>query len=185
LWNIEATSGFTAGLDLDRTTGSGATAVLTTDLTSFSNLDAGSEQPFNVFLDTSAVGYFAAVYVMEMSNEDLPGGWGSTSLGMLVSASVYLPADVTGDGQVNGLDVEPFAAMLIDGSYGPSADMNRDDVVNGLDIDLFVAAVVGGASAGTAIPEPSTGGLLALAALTMAGCLTRVATRVGGAPRRP
>ena len=61
--------------------------------------------------------------------------------------------DVNDDGEVNGLDVDPFVEVLLSGPYQAEADMNEDEVVNGLDVDPFVAAVVGGVQQ---IPEPST-----------------------------
>jgi hypothetical protein len=69
--------------------------------------------------------------------------------------------EVNLDGEINGMDVDPFVVVLLNGPYQTEADMNEDQVVNGLDVDPFVAAVVGGAQA---IPEPSTL-LLALVAL--------------------
>jgi hypothetical protein len=52
--------------------------------------------------------------------------------------------DVNHDGQVNGLDVDPFVGVLIHGPYDAAADMDQNGQVNGLDVDPFVAAVVGG-----------------------------------------
>ena len=74
--------------------------------------------------------------------------------------------DVNHDGQVNGLDVDPFVEVLLTGPYQSEADMNEDQVVNGLDVDPFVAAVVGGGA--QQIPEPSTL-LLCLVALVVVG----------------
>jgi hypothetical protein len=48
------------------------------------------------------------------------------------------------DGQINGLDVDPFLAAVLSGEPNGLADMNQDGVVNGLDVDPFVSAVVGG-----------------------------------------
>jgi hypothetical protein len=80
-----------------------------------------------------------------------------------------IPAPLLGDvnlnGEVNGLDVDPFVDVLLSGLYQPEADMNEDQVVNGLDVDPFVAAVVGGGM--PQIPEPSTL-LLAILALGVA-----------------
>ena len=70
------------------------------------------------------------------------------------------------DGDVNGLDVDPFVAAVLGGSYDAPADMNGDGAVDGLDVDPFVAAVVGGGAA--AVPEPSTL-LLALIAMGVVG----------------
>jgi phospholipase/lecithinase/hemolysin len=74
--------------------------------------------------------------------------------------------DVNLDGDVNGLDVNPFVDVLLSGPYQPEADMNEDQVVNGLDVDPFVAAVVGGGT--QQIPEPSTL-LLCIIALGVVG----------------
>ena len=69
------------------------------------------------------------------------------------------------EGDLNGLDVDPFVAAVLGGSYDAPADMNGDGAVDGLDVDPFVAAVVGGAQS---IPEPSTL-LLTLIALAVVG----------------
>ena len=76
-----------------------------------------------------------------------------------------VPGDVNLDGEVNGLDVDPFVEVLLSGPYQVEADMNEDQVVNGLDVDPFVAAVVGGTHQ---IPEPSTF-LLSILALAVVG----------------
>jgi hypothetical protein len=68
--------------------------------------------------------------------------------------------DVNLDGEVNGLDVDPFVGLVTSGGFQTEADMNEDGAVNGLDVDPFVAAVVGGGV--QAVPEPSTLILLAL-----------------------
>ena len=63
-----------------------------------------------------------------------------------------LLGDVNLDGEVNGIDVEPFVGVLLNGPFQAEADMNEDGEVNGLDVDAFVPAVVGGGAA--AVPEP-------------------------------
>jgi hypothetical protein len=70
------------------------------------------------------------------------------------------------DGEVNGLDVDPFVEVLLSGPYQAEADMNEGQVANGLDVDPFVAAVVGSTHQ---IPEPSTLLLLTLIALGVVG----------------
>jgi hypothetical protein len=77
-----------------------------------------------------------------------------------------LLGDVNGDGEVNGLDVEPFVELVTSGTYQAEGDMNGDSVVNGLDVDPFVTTVVGGGV--QHIPEPSTL-LLALIGLGVVG----------------
>jgi hypothetical protein len=85
--------------------------------------------------------------------------WGS-------DAGTILLGDVNGDGNVNGLDVDPFVDVLLNGPYQAAADMNQDTLVNGLDVDPFVAAVVGGGA--QAVPEPSAIVLVGLAGMMLA-----------------
>ena len=104
--------------------------------------------------------------------------WGGVITGVAISDVLLAPGrfvllggspllgDVNGDGEVNGLDVDPFVDVLLNGPYQPEADMNEDQVVNGLDVDPFVAAVVGGSA--QEIPEPSTL-LLGIVALGVVG----------------
>ena len=94
--------------------------------------------------------------------------WDTTNAGKTtVYAQVSTPlGDVNLDGDVNGLDVDPFVDRLLNGPDQAEADMNEDGEVNGLDVDPFVAAIVGGGAA--AVPEPSTL-LLALVALCVVG----------------
>jgi hypothetical protein len=81
-----------------------------------------------------------------------------------------LLGDVNGDGEVNGLDVDPFVDVLLNGPFDPAADMNEDGEVNGLDVDAFVAEVVGGGTA--AVPEP-TSALLLLIGAALVGLAVR------------
>jgi hypothetical protein len=78
-----------------------------------------------------------------------------------------LLGDVNLDGVINGLDVDPFVGLVTGGTFQAEGDMNEDGVVNGLDVDPFVAAVVGGGT--SAVPEPSTIALAALALLALVG----------------
>jgi hypothetical protein len=71
--------------------------------------------------------------------------------------------DVNLDGDVNGLDVDPFVALVTGGGFQAEGDMNGDGVVNGLDVDPFVASVLGGGV--SAVPEPATLALLVCAGL--------------------
>jgi hypothetical protein len=74
--------------------------------------------------------------------------------------------DVNLDGEVNGLDVDPFVGLVTGGTFQVEGDMNEDGVVNGLDVDPFATAVIGGGP--QQIPEPSTL-LLCIIALGVVG----------------
>ena len=52
-----------------------------------------------------------------------------------MGAFEVLRGDVNGDGEVNGLDVDPFVDVLLNGPPSATADMNADGSVNGLDVD--------------------------------------------------
>jgi hypothetical protein len=91
-----------------------------------------------------------------------------------VFVSEPLLGDLNLDGDVDGLDVDPFVEVLLSGPYQAEADMNEDQVVNALDVDPFVSTVVGAGA--QHIPEPSAL-LLALVALGVVGG--------GGRPRSP
>ena len=96
-------------------------------------------------------------------DQDLASGvffWATAASARIING------DVNFDGDVNGLDVDPFVAAVLGGSYDAPADMNGDGAVDGLDVDPFVAAVVGGGA--TAVPEPSTL-LLCFIALAIVG----------------
>ena len=90
-----------------------------------------------------------------------------------ITFSGWIVGDINGDGEVNGLDVDPFVDVVLNGSDERltllKADMNGDNEVNGLDVDPFVAAVVGAAGQAN-VPEPSTIVLAGLALLGLVWC---------------
>jgi hypothetical protein len=117
-------------------------------------------------LDRFAVALWPGDRDPALTNEYSPEGIAYLdNVNIEVLPPLTLPGDVNLDGIVNGLDVDPFVALVTGGTYQPEADINLDAVVNGLDVDPFVAAVVGGVQQ---IPEPSTL-LLALLALCVVG----------------
>jgi len=74
-----------------------------------------------------------------------------------------LPGDLDGNGVVDGLDIDPFVQVLTGSAdFNAAADLDGNGTVDGLDIDPFVQALTGGGDAAiSAVPEPTTAGLLA------------------------
>lgn len=74
-------------LDLDSISGTGHTNTLTTDLSSFSALDAGSSKNFLASLNTSAVGTYNAQYVLGLSDADVGASSSRSSYQMTLNLS--------------------------------------------------------------------------------------------------
>jgi hypothetical protein len=70
-FSIFNAAGDRVGLDLDTFFGSGDVTKLTTNLTNFANLGAGSNLGFKAFLDTSDLGAFSAGYSLNLSDADV------------------------------------------------------------------------------------------------------------------
>jgi hypothetical protein len=92
-------SGIRAGLDLDSVTGSGDTAVLTTDLGLFSGLAAGDADGWTAYLDTTNLGLFAASYSLMFSDADI----GAASS----RASFYLTLNLFGEVTAQAAVIDP------------------------------------------------------------------------------
>ena len=56
-----------------------------------------------------------------------------------VSVVPFLRGDVTGDGVINGLDINLVATNWLHTGVAPAGDANEDGVVNGLDINLIAS----------------------------------------------
>lgn len=110
--------------------------------------------------------------------------------GYIFDPSAFLIGDMNGDGDVNNLDINPFALALTNVSAYNSqfpgidpdvvGDVNGDDVLNNLDINPFADLLTGGSSSITTVaglqalvvPEPTS-----LALFAAVGLLLRRQTR--------
>lgn len=169
LFNLETTTGFTAGLDLDSIVGSGDTAVLSTDLEAFqgaATLAAGAGYGFKAEFSTVAAGAFSATYTLNFSDENLPGaialGSMTLTLSGVVSAAVVEDGDFNGDDAVNGADFLAWQRGVGGAASPANGDANADGVVDAVDLAIWAEQFGAGSSPVLTIPEP-TGACLALA----------------------
>lgn len=149
LENLEASPGFTAGLDLDGIVGTGQTAVLFTDLAPFTDLAAGSGLSFIASFDTSTVGVFSAQYVLSVSDENLSGAVAGTDLVLTLMgqvASVCDACDANCDGFQTIDDVSVFVDLLVGAAApcsGCAGDTSFNFVSDGGDVQSFVNCLLG------------------------------------------
>jgi hypothetical protein len=124
-------------------------------------------------VETGASAYFGTV-ILEVDHVagDIDGDIGVDDLNFDQAEGTVLLGDVNLDGEVNGLDVEPFVGLVTGGEFQVEADMNEDGTVNGLDVDPFVVAVVGGGGGASVVPEPATW-LLLLTGFVACGLVRR------------
>jgi hypothetical protein len=178
LFNLEATIGYTAGLDLDAINGSGDVNAFTTDLAPFNGaapLAAGSSRAFTATLDTSVLGAFAATYTLGFSDENLPGATSLENMTLTltgaIEASVVESADFDSDGVVDGADF--LAWQLGVGAQSATlghGDANGDLMVDGSDLAVWQEQYHAiDAAAASTVPEPSTLLIVAPGLLVAAG----------------
>jgi len=144
--NLATTPGFTAALDLDAIAGSGQTDRLTTDLTTFANLPAGSSLGFAASVDTAQPGSLAATYVLSVSDADLPGAVAGTPLTLNLSAVVSLFGDVDTDGDQTAADIDADDIDALFERFGTAdmfADLDDSGQVDQADADVLVSDVLG------------------------------------------
>ena len=138
------------------------------DTISLSAWRPGDPQPAPQLTGTDSAFVSGTTGLVFLEDEDFASGtfrWATAASARIING------DVNFDGEVNGLDVDPFVEAVLGGGYAAPADMNGDGAVDGLDVDPFVAAVVGGGAAASPldvadVPEPST---LVLVLLVLVG----------------
>ncbi len=142
IYNLLATVGFTARLDIDTITPSGDAAVLTIDAIPTSNIPAGAGNAYLASFDTSTGGTFSATYTLVVSDANLPGESVGTSLTLTLQGNVTacIAADANCDAAINLLDIDDFVNALLGGvPCSPcAANLNSDGGVDGLDVQLFL-----------------------------------------------
>ncbi len=169
LFNLFSLTDPRAALDLDAVNVSGDTSKLSSDLTPFSNLFAGSSESFSVSLDTSESGLFSAVWELSLSDEDIPGE-ATQMMTINATGGVALPGDANLDGFVDGVDFIIWNDNKFQGgTTWNTGDFNQDGTTDGVDFILWndnkfttLENLV------TLVPEPSVLMLAVWAALAVA-----------------
>jgi endonuclease/exonuclease/phosphatase family metal-dependent hydrolase len=175
--NLPDPSGFTAALDLDQIDPTGSVAQLGANVATFTNLAPGGSVTFAASLDTASVGSFSSSYLLQFSDEDLPGAGVENTL-LALTARVAIGGDANLDNAVNLNDFNVLAANFgSSGATWTTGDFTNDAVVNLNDFNVLAANF--GLSAtgqtvtpddwarlGAGVPEPSTA--CAVAALLIA-----------------
>ena len=145
VYNLESVPGFSAALDIDSVTDDGDTAVLFTDVTVLTDLPAGSSAGFVASFDTNvSAGVYQTSYVLEVSDEDLPGAQPGTDLtitlhGEVVDSAIF-PFDDDGDEDVDLNDYEGFADCLTGPAEAivlPHCNNHDADIDNHVDLHDF------------------------------------------------
>jgi endonuclease/exonuclease/phosphatase family metal-dependent hydrolase len=178
LFNLESTLGFTADLDLDSILGSGDTGVLGSNLAAFSGLNGGASNGYLASFDTSNTGSFSASYILNLSDEDIAGATNQVlTLQLIGEVVAALVGDLNGDGFVGIGDLN-----IVLGNWNQNVtpgdplvgDPSGDGFVGIEDLNTVLgnwnAGTPPGGTPGSAVPEPGT---LILFALAGAGIASR------------
>ena len=179
VWNLEDTLGFTASLDLDSVQEYGDTDVLFVDWELFSNLQAGDSHAIQAIFEQTESGTYSTVYLLSLSDEDLPGEVSGATLALHLLASVAAPGDANLDGTVDEGDAEIMADHWGDNGIGwNEGDFNGDGHVNALDASILAANWGNTQENAADVPEPN--GLTLMVALLATVFLLRTTS---GNPR--
>ena len=138
LFNQVQTAGYTARLGLTSIGFSGDSSAFSSTVRTFSNLDAGSNRTFSVFLDTTQTGTFSGTYLMTCADENLPGAQTFSHLtltvvGTVEAVSLLLPPPVTIQGSGNQVTVSwPINAFRLETTFNLTPSVPWQTITNGL-----------------------------------------------------
>ena len=136
IWNLEATPGFTAPLDLEAGTASGDTGALGSGFAPVEALTPGAGAVFEATLDTASAGVFLATYEFRQFDDRTFTGSAegpALSLTLLATVEVLCVADIDGDGSTLLSDFAIFS-----GNFGSTVPPNTGGDYNG-DGDVALA----------------------------------------------
>lgn len=170
IFNVENSVDFTAALDLDSIVGSGDTSILSTDLSEFSELQAGQNNGFTADFDTSVVGGFSATYLLSFSDQDLPGEAALGNLTLMLTGEVFAigNADFDSDADVDGWDFLTWQEGVGTGTQFSDGDANGTGTVDAADLAILEQQFGAPQSQQlVSVPEPQVVYLLLAAAVSL------------------
>jgi endonuclease I len=147
VFNIAPGGAFAAPIDIEVLSSSGDTAALTTTLGVITDLSSVGMGSFEVMLDDTSEGVYAATYTLRVFNSRsmFPGDVVVEDLTLELTGEVggsTCTADLTGDGVLNFFDVSAFLSSYSGGDL--SVDFTGDGVLNFFDVSAFLNAYTAG-----------------------------------------
>jgi endonuclease I len=184
---LNVAPGFTAALKLTGSSKTGDTAV-TTNLSAFTGLAAGTSSAFSVGINTAATGSYSAAYTLTLADDVTIAGALSEQLTLNVLANVaYLRGDFNIDGQLTAADIPAMLSALTNldayetaKSLTPTTllaigDFTGDGTVSNYDVQPLMALIqANGSGSLAAVPEPTS---LLIAAIGIAAAYSVVWAR--------
>lgn len=140
LFNLDAVPGATAALRLLNLEGLGATSTLHLGLLP-SAIDAGNSAPIAIEFDRSAVGNFAATWLIESADEDVPGAMLLAPLQLTLTGLVTVVGDFDFDTDLDAADIDLLRGAL--GTTEGLFDLDHSGLVDQDDLDLMVEQLLG------------------------------------------
>lgn len=141
VYNLEATPGYTAGLDIVFDSSSGDTGVLAISEAMLEDIAAGGSSSLTVVIDDTAAGTYSASYTFRtFDDQDLAGAAEGSMITLDLSVQILsgsCPSDLTGDGMTDGADL---AILLSQWGGSGSADLDGSGMVGGADLAQMLAA---------------------------------------------
>ena len=142
IFNLASPAGsqLTARLDLSSVDTVPQSSFLTLSDSQFENLSADEFIEFSIEGTPSVLGVGSTEFVLNLSDEDIPGAQ-SQNLRLIVTydvvAAIALLGDVNLDGVVDFFDIAPFISILSSG-FQTEADIDQNGVVDFFDIAPFI-----------------------------------------------
>ena len=130
---------------MDDFAGTGDTNILISNLAPFvgdDSLLAGLGSAFSITLDTSTAGKFSATYMLQFSDEDLPGAVRLNDLTLTLHAivgGIEPSTDFDGDGDSDGNDIDALVNEIVTGANGGQFDLTGDGILDRDDVDQWLA----------------------------------------------